>query len=270
MDSASVAGMPLRLKSYLRGNPKWMEPLCHSNDLPYTLIPKDAPRSSLQLPLRCFNCDFVVNNDKYCSLTEQRWRLSKHECGKSGHHLGPCAYSCLCGESFTTSMALRAHCRDQAHALPKRYCTEVEVEAMKTLPEGLGLHTNQSVSSLSHSDHKPRALDMIFTAQLNSRIEKDPESQRHWEPTMRDGLLAYRTPELSPASPSSSGSRRNRCSAHYFNALQGSNSDSLSNTGCVKVYRGYCRYRSPPAVWPPPTNPFEDPPSVWPARPPKA
>ncbi len=265
MDSASVRGIPLRLKSYLRGNPKWTEPLSHSLDLPYTLIPKDAPRSSLLLPLRCYNCDFVVNSGKYCTLSEQGWRLSKHECGKSGHQLGPVAYRCWCGDSFPTSMALRAHCRDQVHALPKRFCTEVEVEAMKTLPEGLGLHTNQSVSSLSHSDHKPRALDMIFTAQLNGRIEKDPESQRHWEATTRDGLLAYHTPEVSPRSPSSSGSGRNRCLAHYFNALQGSNADSLSNTGCVKVYRGYRRSCSPPAVWPPSTNPFEDPPSMGPA-----
>ena len=265
-----MSDMPLRMKSYLRGNPKWSEPLLPGEDFPYTLIPKDAPRFSLLFPLRCYNCDFVVNSDKYSTLSVQRWRLSKHECGKSGHHSDPVAYRCWCGELLPTSMALRAHCRYLVHALPKRFCTEVEVEAMKTLPEGLGLYTNHRVESLSHSDHKPRALDAILTAQCRGRTEKDPESQRHWIAPMRDDLVAYCTPEISPGSPSSSGSARNRRSAHYFNALQGSNADNLSNTRCVKVYRRYRRSRSPPAMWPPLANPFEDPPTAWPARPPKA
>ena len=270
MESTPVTEMPFRKKSYLRGNPEWWEPTFPLDDFPYTNIPKDAPRSSLLLPLRCYNCDFVVNSDKYSTLSEQRWRLSKHERGRSGHLHDPVAYRCLCGESFPTSMALRAHCRQLIHALPKRFCTEVEVEAMKTLPEGLGLYTNHRVESLSHSDHKPRALDAIFTEQRRGRTEKDPESQKLWDAPTRDGLLMYRTPELSPESPSSSGSARNRRSAHYFSALQGSNADSLSNTGCVKVYRRYCRSRSPPAMWPPFANPFEDPPTAWPSRPPAA
>jgi hypothetical protein len=226
--------------------------------MPYTYIPTDAPRSSLQLPLRCFNCDFKVNNNKYRSLAAQRWRLARHETGKSGHHHGPCIYRCLCGQVFSTSMELRVHCRRESHGLPKRYCTKVETEAMMTLPEGLGLHTNHSVGSLCHVNRKPRALDKIFTEQLAGRAERKPECQRHFQPPTRDGLLAYSTPEDSPRCLSSSGSRRNRSSAHHYNALQGSNADSLINTGCVKIYRRYRRSRSPPTFWSPSRNPFEE------------
>ena len=262
----SVSTLPISWKAYVRGNPKWCDPPPFAEELPYTLIPEDAPRSSLLLPLRCYSCSFVVNTDKYGTLQEQRWRLSKHECGKSGHRQDPVAFRCLCGGMFSTSQALRVHCRQSAHALPKRFCTEVEVEAMKTLPEGLGIYTNQRKESLCHSDRKPCALDAIFTEKYKGRIAKDPESQGLWDAPVRDGLLSYRSPGISPESPSSSGSVRNRRSAHYYNALQGSNTDCLFNTGCVKVYRRYSRSRSPPAMWPPLSNPFEDPTTAWPSR----
>ena len=265
----SEPNLPLSWKAYLRDNPKWYEPPLFVEDaaLAYTYIPKDAPRSSLLFPLRCFNCGFVVNTDKYRTLHEQRWRLSKHECGKSGHQHDPVAYRCFCGESFSTSQALRVHCRQSVHPLPKRFCTEVEVEAMKTLPEGLGLYTNRRVESLSHSDHNPCALDVILTEKYKGRIAKYPDSQALWDAPTSEGLLSYRSPGISPESPSSSGSVRNRRSAHYYNALQGSNTDSLFNTGCVKVYRRYSRSRSPPVTWPPRSNPFEETPTAWPPRP---
>ena len=256
---------PIRWKAYVRGNPKWCDPTPGAEDVPYALIPEDAPRSSLLLPLRCFGCSFVVNLNKYRTLHEQRWRLSKHECGKSGHQEDPIAFRCLCGEVFSTSQALRIHCRQSGHALPKRFCTEVEVEAMRTLPEGLGIYTNQCRESLSHTEQRPRALDAIFTEKQKERIAKDPNSQGLWDAPTRNGLLAYSSPGVSPRSPSSSGSVRNRQSAHYLNALQGSNTDCLHNTGCVKIHR-YSRSRSPPAMWPPHSNPFEDPPLAWPSR----
>ncbi len=208
--------------------------------MPYALIPGDAPRSDLQLPLQCFNSDFTVDGRKYQSLETQRWRLMKHEVGKSGHGWGPCSYRCSCGTWFTTSVDLRQHCRNEGHALPKRYCTKVEVEAMATLPAGLGRGSN-----FQPPDSKPRALDEIFTQQL-ANDANGTVNQRWFSPPKRDGLRAYRSPNVSPRSPSSSGSRKARCVAHHYNALQGLNTDSVVNTGYVKVYQRYCRSRSPP------------------------
>ncbi len=224
--------------SYVRPNPAWREHI--DGDAPHTLIPGDAPRSDLQLPLRCFNCDFVVNSCKYQTLETQRWRLMRHEVGKSGHGWGPCSYRCSCGMWFTNSFDLRQHCRNEGHGLPKRYCTKVEVEAMATLSTGLGRGSN-----FPQPDPKPRALDEIFTYQLANDAD-GAVHQRHFSPPKRDGLRAYRTPDVSPRSLSSSGSRLARCVAHHYNALQGLNTDSVVNTGYVKVYQRYRRSRSPP------------------------
>ncbi len=249
---ASAYRTACKEQSYVRNNPKWEEEV--DGAMPYTFIPPDAPRSDLQLPLRCFNCEFKVTNDKYRSLAEQRWRLSRHEMGRSGHGYGPCTYRCFCGRWFANSSDLREHCRDEGHALPKRYCTKVEVDAMMFLPDGLG-RTSNYAAALDPS--KPRPLDAIFTEKIDSREEREPGRQRHFTPPMRDGLKAYRTPGVSPRSPSSSGSRRDRRSAHHFNALQGLNSDNICNTGCVKVYHRYHRSRSSPTIRSPTRHPSE-------------
>ena len=229
--------------AFVRSNPKWKENV--DGAMPYALIPGDAPRSDLQLPLQCFNCDFTVDGYKYPSLETQRWRLMRHETGRSGHDWGPCAYRCSCGTWFTNSFDLRQHCRNEGHALPKRYCTKVEVEAMATLPTGLGRGSNYQPS-----DSRPRALGEISTRQL-ARDERGDRNQRGFSPPKRDGLRAYRSPGLSPRSPSSPGSRDARCDAHHYNALEGLNTDSVTNTGYVKVYRKYRRSRSPLRFVPP-------------------
>ena len=124
------------------------------------------------------------------------------------------------------------------------------------LPDGLG-RTSNHVGCLV----RQRPLDVILTEQIDSREERKPGRQRHFPPPMRDGLKAYRTPNVSPRSPSSSGSRANRRSAHHLNALQGVNTDNVVNTGYVKVYHRYHRSRSPPTIRSPtrhPTDPRSD------------
>ena len=169
----------------------------------------------------------------------------KHETGKSGHGWGPCSYRCVhpsCGMWFTNSLDLRQHCRDEFRALPKRYCTKVEAEAMAVLPAGLCRNSNTQPTG-----SQVRALDEIFTRQFTSVGSADSVSaKKGFSPPKRDGLRAYRSPNLSPKSPSSSGSRENRSNAHHFNALEGLNSDSVVNTGYVRVYQRYVRSRSPP------------------------
>ena len=225
--------------SFVRSNPAWREHI--DGDAPHTLIPGDAPRSDLQLPLRCFNCDFVVNSCKYQTLETQRWRLMRHEVGKSGHGWGPCSYRCSCGKWFTNSVDLRHHCRSAGHGLPKRYCTKVEVAAMATLPTGLG-----RASNFPQPDGK-RPLDETLTHHVESANDDEGILHRQcFSPPKRDGRMAYRTPDVSPRSISSSGSRLARGVAHHYNALQGLNTDSVVNTGYVKVYQRYRRSRSPP------------------------
>ena len=130
------------------------------------MIPGDAPRSDLELPLKCFNCDFTVGHGKYPALETQRWRLMTHETGKSGHGWGPCTYRCVyvsCGKWFNNSFHVRVHCRNEFHALPKRYCTKVEVEAMSVLDDGLS-----RISNTQPTGPHARKLDEIFTRQYTA------------------------------------------------------------------------------------------------------
>ena len=225
--------------SFVRSNPAWREHI--DADVPFALLPGDAPRSDLQLPLRCYNCDFVVNSCKYQTLENQRWRLTGHEVGKSGHGWGPCSYRCACGKWFTNSIDLRHHCRSEGHGLPKRYCTKVGVTAMATLPTGLG-----RASNFPMPDGK-RQLDEILTQQIESANDEEGIAHRQcYSPPKRDGRMACRTPNVSPRSISSSGSRLARGVAQHYNALEGLSTDSVVNTGYVKVYQRYRRSRSPP------------------------
>ena len=208
-------------------------------------IPFDAPRSNLIMPLRCFNCDFVVNSAKYKTLGKQRHRLMKHETGPSGHGAGPGEYSdeyrCLtpeCLKPHDHSMDLRAHCRYMNHLLPKRYCTDVEIDAMSV--SASGLHAAVNVPSIQGPYRGTGLLDRLY------------EERLRMEPDRGAGPQKYRTPDISPDSPSSSGSRRNRHWAHSYEAFPMERDNHPDMRGWARRYH---RSRSPPGRildhWPP-------------------
>jgi hypothetical protein len=102
---------------------------------------------------------------------------------------------------------------------------------MATLPTGLG-----RASNFPMPDGK-RQLDEILTQQIESANDEERIAHKQcFSPPKRDGRMAYRTPNVSPRSISSSGSRLARGVAHHYNALEGLNTDSVVNTGYVKVY----------------------------------
>ena len=116
---------------------------------------------------------------------------------------------------------------------------------MATLPAGLCRNSNSL-----HAGSQVRALDEIFTRQYSRDSAETDYAKHAFTPPKRDGLRAYRSPNVSPKSPSSSGSREARSDAHHYNSLEGLNSDSVVNTGYVKVYQRYVRSRYPLSLSP--------------------
>ena len=211
--------------AYIHHNPRFRFDL--DADKLGTCIPCDAPRSNLILPLRCFNCDFVVNGAKYRTLGEQRYRLRKHETGISGHRESTdyCCETPECEEEFNNSLDLRAHCRSTHHLLPKRYCTDVGIDAMSVCEGGLHEWTNEP-----GEQGRTGLLDRLYRQRIGTMSGQGI------------CLPRYCSPQVSPGTPSSSGSRRNRHLAHSYDARSSQRDNRPDYRGWKKRYH---RARSP-------------------------